>query len=415
MKKNLLILAVLPIIISCGASGGTSPSPFSFLPLPSATPEVKVSSPNLTNNLDPVKKFDQPITKEEFPDPRVQVASYQKILKAIDLGDFEYVFKEYDAGGLKNSAIRAETEFNDYPMNYTISSIAQNIGQVGINKTNLYDITVADKKLIIKNALRNLLLQSVRAQSRRLVENNTNSLTDDNRYGEDVAKNAEIFFYGSDNATLAEGSVANFSKLVDKNNKISTYDNIIENLNKLKSDSKNGNKNNLIFARDKIETNLIKLLYISTLEKVATTVSKKDNNLLTEGEFFYLSMKNFIRSSNNENTFKVEKVFYGKNYLDIKYLDFEKGLASGIIEKGIESMNKALEKIESNNQDSINMANLGKMYLDIINSSYDNPRFTKTADAQISLVSDEFINAIKAKNKQKSTDAIQKMSKLLFK
>ncbi|MFN8671023.1 MAG: hypothetical protein U0457_02945 [Candidatus Sericytochromatia bacterium] len=411
--KKIILLAILLIPISCGGGGsGSTTSIF----IPSSTPSSSPASSNtLTNNVPAEKKYEQPITKETFADPKIQAQSYQKILKALETNDFEYIFKEYDAGGLKISAIRAETEFNDYPLNYTINSVAQNIGQIGMNKTNLYDYTLVDRKVILKNALRNLMIQSVRGQARRLVENNIKDLTDDNKFGEDIAKNTAIFFYGSDNNTVLEGSPASFVKTVEVNNKIKAYDNIVSSLNVLNSEAKKGDLSKLILSRDLIETNLVKTLYISLLDKVATAISKKDNSFILDAEYFYLSIKNFIKSSDNTNTFQVEKLFFSKDYNSVKYTDFERALASGLKEKALIEMENAIKNMENKNFEAVTSATLAKLYLDIINESYDNPRFTKTGDPEMTKASDSFINAIKLKDKNLANTSKDKLFKIFLK
>lgn len=419
--KKVLFACLSVIIFSCSSQGssGVINNPLSFLPIfspePTAQPTTTTVSSNLTNNATPDKKFTEPLTKSEFADPKAQVTSYQKILKALDLNDFEYVFKEYDAGGIKVSAARAETEFGDYPINYTISSIAQNIGQIGIDNRKLYEVTTNEKKLVLKNALRNVMLYATRGQARRLVENNKNGLTSDDIYGKDIANNAGIFFYGNENEKAEKNSLAEFAQTLDTANKVKTYDVIADGLTRLKSEANNGNLNNLNFAKNEVETGLLKILYISILDKVASAIQKNDLNILTEAEFNYLAVRNYIRSGNNSNTYEVEKIFLRKDLQSIKYLPFEKALASGFLEKAQSEMASAITNINSKNNTAIGSAQLAKMYLDIINANYDNPKFTKNGNPQITSSIDLFIRAISTKDKPNAEIAMNKISVLFLK
>lgn len=417
--KKIFFTCLSAIIFSCSSQAGGNITGFSipFFPFfaPSPTPsDVKVSA-SLTNNGALEKKFTEPLTKTQFAEPRLQVLSYQKILRALELNDFEYIFKEYDAGGLKISAARAETEFGDYPINYTISSIAQNIGQIGIDNRKIYDIDTSEKRLILKSSLKNVLIYATRGQIRKLVENNKNNLTGDDKYGKDVANNAQLFFYGNENEKAETNSLAEFSQKLDNANKVKTYDVIANGLNKLKSESNKGNVNNLIFAKNEVETGLLKILYISTLDKVANAMQKNDINILIEGEFNYLALRNYIKSVDNSNTFEVEKIFLRKDPQSINYLKFEKALASGFLEKTKAEMLSALNNIVSKNDIAINSAQLAKMYLDIINANYDNVKFTKTGDYQINNNINSFITAIKSKDKTLAESTMKKLNELFFK
>lgn len=419
--KKVLLGCLSMIIFSCSSQGGGNITgiPLSFLPIfsptPTATPTATTVSTNLTNNATPDKKFEEPLTKSEFADPKAQVISYQKILKALELNDFEYVFKEYGAGGINVSAARAETEFGDYPINYTISSIAQNIGQIGIDNRKLYEITTAEKKSVLKNALRNVMSYATRGQVRKLVENNKNGLTGDDIYGKDIANNAEIFFYGNENVKAEKNSLAEFAQILDVANKVKTYDVIADGLTRLKSEANNGNLNNLIFAKNEVETGLLKILYISTLDKVASAIQKNDINLLTEAEFNYLSIRNYIRSSNNSNTYEVEKIFLRKDPQSVKYLPFEKALASGFLEKAKAEMTSAVTNITAKNDSAVSNAQLAKMYIDIINTNYDNAKFTKNGNPQITSNIDIFLTAIRTKDKANAEIAMNKISALFLK
>lgn len=419
--RKVLFACLSVIIFSCSSqgSGGVTSNPLSFLPIFSPTPTAEPTgmsvANNLTNNAVPDKKFTEPLTKSEFADPKAQVTSYQKILKALDLNDFEYIFKEYDAGGIKVSAARAETEFGDYPINYTISSISQNIGQIGIDNRKIYDITTNEKKLVLKNALRNVMLYATRGQARRLVENNKNGLTSDDIYGKDIANNAGIFFYGNENVKAEKNSLAEFAQTLDVANKVKTYDVIADGLTRLKSEANNGNLNNLIFAKNEVETGLLKILYISTLDKVASAIQKNNIDLLTEAEFNYLAVRNYIRSGNNSNTYEVEKIFLRKDPQSVKYLPFEKALASGFLEKAKAEMTSAITNITSKNDSAISSAQLAKMYIDIINANYDNAKFTKNGNPQITSNIDTFLTAISTKDKANAENAMNKINVLFLK
>ncbi|MFN4152592.1 MAG: hypothetical protein ACK4IX_16745, partial [Candidatus Sericytochromatia bacterium] len=362
------------LLSSCGDGAGTGSFILPFTSAkPSASPSVAVAeNPSNTNpgaTPNAPKTFKEPITEDKSPSPLVQVQSYEKMMRALKDGDFEYINKEFSAGGLKLAATRAEGEFKDYPITLNINSVTSNMGLFGLASKNVTAANQQDKVAVVEKTLQNIVIYSIRSTINKLIENNKMGLTDD-QYTTDVSKALTIYFYGNPGAVATEFSLAKLAQKVDadtvqKTNK--SFDTLLSGIGLALSKPKD--INDLLLAKTQIDLGFLKMLYMSSLNELSEAVLTRDLSNVTESEYLYLGIKNMLKASNNTETFAVESVFLNP-LSGINYPRFQKSLDVGILERAQEELKLGLEKISKDNKAAQNHALAAKLYVDIINCNY---------------------------------------------
>ncbi|MBC7475512.1 MAG: hypothetical protein H7263_14580 [Candidatus Sericytochromatia bacterium] len=416
-KSTLLVssLISLAFITACGTGGGGSPTSTFSTPIPAVSASDFNKNANISAVTNPENKSTEPLTKELRPNPLQQFNSYQKILRAIDLRDFDYAYKEYEAGGLKLAAIKGENEFGDYALNYSIVSLIQNIGQIGVSDRNLNNIDPKERVNVLKAILKHVFIYSVRGTLNRLVENDKTGISKDDKYGLDFAKDASTYFYGTDNATVSDNSIAKMAQGIDNDSKlkIKLFDTISSGLSKAQANAKDNSKD-LIDAKNQVEKGLIKMLYILTLQNLSNAAISKDYYDLVNTEFSYMGIRKSAQSSDNIITTKVESFLGNKRFELLNYPDFQKNINLGFQEKALDEMKTAISLIDKDSNSAQNKAIAAQMYLDITNCAYENSKFIRNPDLNLVNNTQSFINAIQLKNKTSANSFLSKVSDYIY-
>ncbi len=433
-KKTVLVLFSFFVMFNLSCSGGSGAG-VPFFPLsPQASSSVSQQKPNdktedktapskpVNNNPQPEKRFAEPITETKNPDPKTQFKSYEKMTRAIQLGDFDYLIKEYEAGGLKIAAIRSDTEFNDYPLDYTAKSIMQNIGQVGINNRNISTINSEEKKAILDKIFKQVLIYSLKGSANKLIENNRIGLIKEDKDTTDIARHIFEYFYGNDDGSISANSIAKLSQTIDSSNAISsnkTYDSISSAIKQMKVNAK-GNIKNLILGKNQIDKSFYKLLYLATLEKIASTenmIKNKNTNAgneLTAAEFLYIGIRNPSKVLFGKNNGYPETIFSNKRLDLLDYDKFVENINAGFNERVIEDMKHAMDTMITDNSSAQNFAFSAQLYLDITNCSYKNIGHSRVSNSQLTVNIQNFKSAIQSKNSAKAKELFDKMGSALY-
>jgi hypothetical protein len=350
---------------------------------------------------------------------RVQFKSYGKILRALSLNDLEYIYKEYDAGGLKLAAIRTESEFGDFYLNSGVVNIAQNIGNFGINSRNITFSNSVEKTSALEKILKHILIYSARSNVNKLIDNTKSGLAKkDDKYSVEIAKNIAVYFFGNDSLSPANDSISKLAQKIDTDNKlkVKSYDQISAGIRNILTNAKTDNAAKpLINAKHQVDKGFFKMLYIATLEKLASASLKSNLNDLTDAEFLYIGIRGASKSSNNANTFLVEKTLYSQDLTGINYTKFQKALNAGFIEKIQAEMQTAIEKMSTDPATAENNAISAMYNIDVINCDYDNPKFTRKSDSELTRQAQSFLNGITSKNKTVVDTAVNKIYESLAK
>lgn len=416
-KKFLSLGLILSLVVisSCSQGGGSISLPFSS-PKPSSSASVSSdnnsTSPTTNSNTNQSNNntFKEPITEDKSPSPQVQVQSYEKMMKALELLDFSYINKEFSAGGLKLAATRAETEFKDYPITLNINSVTSNVGLFGLANKNVTSANTEDKVITIEKTLQNILIYSMRSTINKLIENNKNGLTDD-QYTIDLVKALSIYFYGNEGEVATEFSLAKLSQKIDTNtaqktNK--TFDTISNGIKMARSNVKNPTE--LLLAKTQIELGLLKMLYLGALETLSEAYATRNVNKITESEYMYLGMRSMVKSSNSADTFAVEAIYLNPTS-SINYPRYQLSLDVGIFERAQTEFNLALSNLSKDNRVAQNHALAAKLYVDIINCLYENRKFKRETKQDIADNVEGFV--INVKNKNSSSASTFKNKALL--
>jgi hypothetical protein len=407
-RKNFCLALSLIFITGCG----DGISGLNKTKLPSASPASGSAKSSVTGSSK--LKFAEPVTEVSNPSPAVQVISYQKILRALDSDDFAYVNKEYSAGGLKYAAQKADTEFAEVPLSSYAYIILQNIGMIGLQNKNITTFDTPAKKDMFSKLLQQVLIYSVRGQVNRIIEYNKSGIAKDDKFSTDLANNMATYFYGNENGTVAENSIAGLSKAIDKSNGLETktFDSIISGINLVKSSAKD-NLNGVITGKNVVEKGLFKILYFATLEQVALAASTKNVNILDDAQFYYVGIQKPVKVTSINNNSYLDVMFMYKRKDLIDYPKFEKGMNQGFFERAAEEMNSAVAKIETDNNTARNSALSARLFIDIPNSTFKNIQATRTADPELTKNIDDFTKAIGAKDINQSKSLKDKINQTI--
>lgn len=406
--QSVFIGLVLLSLLSCnGGGGGGNFTPTinkpqiqnNNIPTPSTPVPTKTPYASVGNNPTPTKVFTEPVTEERNPDPNVQFASYNKLLRALPTSDFSYILKEYDAGGLKVTAVKAENDFADYPINYGISSLIQNIGTYGLNNRLIVEMKVDERKNMIEKLLKHILIYGARFSANRLSEfSKTTASSTNKKYTDELAKYTGVYFYGNESKTPAENSIAQMSQKIDSTNGTNTYNQISSGINQLQSTDASDYKT-ITDARNTIEKGLLKMLYIATLEKSALAIPDKKSSELDDAEAYYIGIREQAKSLDNIKTTKIEQLLGARDFRVLNYPTLEKYLNAGFHEKAMNEMQNAINKLGNDDKLAQNSAVNAQLYLDIINSQYQNSKFKRATNTIIKDEMNTFVTAINNKNK----------------
>jgi hypothetical protein len=416
-----LIPLTLITLISCSGGGGGN----SVIPKATVKPQIQnnvVNTPNLPtpsktpyNNLGnsaPTEIFTEPVTAEQNPDPNVQFASYNKLLRALPTGDFAYLFKEYNAGGLKVTAVKAENDFADYPINYAISSIIQNTGTVGLKNKLIVELTNNEKKNMLEKFFRHILIYGARFTANRLSEfSKTTASSSNNTYTKELATYTGIYFYGNDSEIPAENSIAKMSQQIDSSNGTNTFNQISSGITQIKT-SEGNDYRSIIDGKNMIEKGLLKMLYIATLEKAAIAIPDKKASELDDAELYYIGIREQAKSLDNIKTTRIEQLLGDRDFRFLNYPNLEKYLNAGFHEKAINEMQTAINKIDSDDKGAQNSALNAHLYIDLINSSYQNKKFKRSVNTAIKDEMNIFLASVNSKNKELAELSFSKLQTL---
>lgn len=406
-----LVYFTLVSLISCGGGGG---GPAIVTTNTSIAPQASstVNSVFTTPLPSPSPTYSEKITEEINVDPRVQFASYLKMLKALEKGEFEYLVKEYDAGGLKISAVKAENDFGDYPINFAISSLLTNNGTVGIKDNIVLAMSVEERKAKIDKLLKHIFIYSSRFMSNRLSElSKTTAAASNEKYAKTLSTNAGIYFYGSDNMSPVDFSIAKMSQKIDSENSTKTFDQIAGGLSQIQKALPNDYKT-ITDGKNMIEKGLLKMLYIAILDKAALAIPEKKSAELDDAEIYYLGMREHAKSRDNIKTTKIEQLLGARDFRTLDYSTFEKYLNAGFHEKAINEMQISINNIINNSLQAQISAVNAQLYIDMINSGYQNKKYKRVENTFLKDEMIKFIAAINSKNKDLAENSFINVQKL---
>lgn len=411
-KARLSALSfILLSLVSCGGGGG-GPAVVSTV----ASPQVSATqNPILSTPIpSPTPAYSEKITDEINVDPRVQFASYLKMLKALEKGEFEYLIKEYDAGGLKMSAVKAENDFGDYPINFALSSLMTNNGTVGIKDNLVLAMSVDERKTKIDRFLKHIFIYSTRFMANRLSElSKTTAASSNEKYAATLATNSGIYFYGSDKMTPVDFSIAKMAQKTDSDNGSKTYDQIAEGLNKIQKAQPDDYKS-ITDGKNMIEKGLLKMLYVNILEKAALAIPEKNISELADAEIYYFGMREHAKSRDNIKTTRIEQLLTG-DFRVMDYPTLEKYLNTGFHEKALNEMQNAINNLGTDiTQAQISAVN-AQLYMDMINSAYQNKRYKRVENTFLKDEVNIFVASINSKNKDLAESSFINIQKLASK
>ncbi|RYX92239.1 hypothetical protein EON78_06500, partial [bacterium] len=319
-RIQLSLISTFLVLSACsGGGGGTGPTTTTVQPTARpVAPGFILTTPT------PDPGYAEPLTDGYNPNPVVQFASYNKILRALATDSYDYVLKEYDAGGLKLTAVKAENDFADYPVNYSIVALLQGSGQVGLRNKLVIDVSNAQKKNIIDKTLKHILIYGARFSANRLMDfNRTAAASQNPKYTTELAANAGVYFYGTENATIAENSIAQLAQKIDSDNAASTYNTIASGIQQLQK-SASGDYKGTVDGRNMLEKGLLKMLYIATLEKAAVAIPAKNADGLDDAELYYIGIKEQVKTLDNIKVTKIESLLGGRDFRELDYPTFQK-------------------------------------------------------------------------------------------
>jgi len=391
-------------------------------PVPTPSIIVNNNTNNNTNNSQVINKpkFTEPVTQARIITPEIKVNSMQKVLRANNIADYEYIQKEFEAGGLKVSAIRADNEFRDFPVTYTTNSLITSIGLIGLNNRDMNNINSLERSKSLEHVLKIIAIYNMRSNANRILENHRLKLNENPSYSTDLAKEIEILFYGNFNNQIISNSVAEISQNIDKNNNLSikTFDTINNGISLMKSSAKSSLENSRI-AREYIEKGLIRMLYFGILSKIADSEIKNSNKNITEAindlltaEFYYLGIRNVVKAEGITSNSYLEEMLYLRRFDVLDYAKFEQGINLGIAEKIKSDMLKSVEKINSDFSLSKSLALSSKMYLDTISMEYKNSKYSRNKNKELENIGNNFLNSINSKNTKLANENINKLSNI---
>lgn len=407
-KRKLSVLSTFLILNACSGGGGGVVAPVVVAKTPAQSLPPGFQTPIPT----PTPLYSELVTDGYNPNPTVQVASYNKILRALVNNEFEYIIKEYDAGGLKITAVKAENDFADYPVNYAISSMANNTGLYGLRNKLVIEMSIAERKNFIDKILKHILIYGTRFSANRLMEFNRTSAGSLNpKYTTELARNASIYFYGNDTLTPSENSIAQLSQKIDVANASKTFEAISAGIAQLQK-SASGDYTGSVNGRNMIEKGLLKMLYIATLEKAAVAIPAKNASGLDDAELYYLGIREQVKTIDNIKTTKIETLLGDRDFRGTDYPTLQKYLNLGFREKSINEMQNAIKNITINNSSAQNSAFNAQLYMDIINSSYENVKFKREENTILKENIINFVAAINSKNKELADISFQQIQKL---
>lgn len=393
-RIQLSLISTFLVLSACsGGGGGTTTT----LVQPTARP---VAPGFILTTPTPDPGYAEPLTDGYNPNPSVQFASYNKILRALATDSYDYVLKEYDAGGLKLTAVKAENDFADYPVNYSIIALLQGSGQVGLRNKLVIDVSNSQKKNIIDKTLKHILIYGARFSANRLMDfNRTSAASQNPKYTTELASNAGIYFYGTENASIAENSIAQMSQKIDSDNAASTYNTIANGIQQLQK-SASGDYKGTVDGRNMVEKGLLKMLYIATLEKAAVAIPAKNADGLDDAELYYIGIKEQVKTLDNIKVTKIESLLGGRDFRELDYPTFQKYLNIGFHEKAINEMQNAISRIAVDQVGAQNSAFNAQLYMDIINSPYENVKFKREENLILKENLINFVAAIAGQNKE---------------
>lgn len=412
-KISLASLSIIYLLTSCSGGGGGGPTTVTRTPAPAATAQSFATPvPNKTpysnfNNPLPSAVFTEPVTQEQNPDPNVQFASYNKILRAIPTGDFAYIFKEYDAGGLKITAVKGENDFADYPLNFSISSLLQNTGTVGLKTKNVLEMTAAEKTNMLEKLFKHILIYGARVSSNRLAEFVKTSAADSNKdFSAQLAGYTAVYFYGNNSGTPADNSIAKMALQIDSNNGTQSFQQIVGGISMLQKASATDPKA-VIDGKNMVEKGLLKMLYIAVLEKAAVAIPAKNAAGLDDAEIYYFGIREHAKSLDNIKTTRIEQLLGDRDFKYVNYPTLEKYLNAGFHEKAMNEMQNAINRIDSS--DGQNSAVNAQLYIDLMNCSYENKKYKRVENAVLKEDMQTFVAAINSKNTDLANALLKKV------
>ncbi|GIW21648.1 MAG: hypothetical protein KatS3mg068_0655 [Candidatus Sericytochromatia bacterium] len=390
----------------------------SSIPIPSIV--TTVNNSNNTSQVINKPKFTEPVTQAKIITPEIKLNSIQKVLKANNISDYEYIQKEFEAGGLKLSAIRADNEFKDFPVTYTTNSLITSIGLIGLNNRDMNNINSLERSKALEHVLKIIAIYNIRGNANRILENHKLKLNENDAYSTDLAKEIELLFYGNSNKQVSTNSISELSQNIDKSNNltIKTLDIIDYGISLIKLYSKTSLDNSRI-AREYIDKGLIRMLYFGVLSKIADAQLKNQNNNnqqaindLLAAEFYYLGIRNIIKFEGNTNNSYLEEMLYLRRFDILDYQKFEEGMNLGIVQKAKLDMLKAVEKINSDFSLSKSLALSSKLYIDTISIEYKNSKYSRNKNKELEDIGNNFLNAISSKNLKLANENINKLSNI---
>jgi hypothetical protein len=410
LKKNILpTFMSLFLIFATGCVDGVGGTKPATVPVASQTFRKLP-----TNNPKPNQFFVEPLTEDPEPDPRTQFQSYEKILRALKLGDYDYVNQEFAAGGIKYAAIKADTEFAEYPLSSSARTIMQNIGQLGLQNKSISAFNSDEKNEILSKLIKQVFIYSMRGLSNRLIEYNKNGLAKDNKYSVDLVNNLFVYFYGNDSGKPSDNSIAQLSQTIDKDNGLSakTFDDINAGLKQISASAKD-NIPGLITGKNQLEKGLYKMLYHATLEKVALSESTRNVNILNDAEFYYIGIQKPVKVNAKDNNNFLDVLFSYRRLDLVDYLKFEKNLAWGFYQRATEEMKNAITKISTDKPTAINSALAAKLLIAIPNATYKNTETEHSENPELTNDMNEFSKAIQDNNLSTANAARDKINLII--
>lgn len=419
MFKNLLIVYFL-LIISCSTEIQNSNIRTN---IDRQQNDIQViskpnSSINESTNKNTKPKFTEPVTQAKVITPEVKTNSFQKLLRANKVLDYEFIQKEFEAGGLNVSAIRSDNEFKDFPVAYTTNSLISNIGIIGLDNRDMSNVNSAEREKILEQVLKQIAIYNIRSNANKIIESHKMKLNQNDLYSTELAKEIQLLFYGNLNNEIAPNSIAEISNNIDNANNLSskTLDTISKGISFIRSSAKNSLDNSRI-ALEYIDKGLIRMLYFGILSKLAEAEVKNSNKNNTEAqrdlalaEFYYLGIRNIIRSEGIKSNLYLETMLSTKRFDVLDYHKFEEGMNLGLIEKAKNDMLKSIEKINSDFSYSKSLALSAKMYIDTVSMEYKNLKYSRNKNKELEDIGNNFFNSISLKNINSANDSIKKLN-----
>jgi hypothetical protein len=420
LSKKLILISYL-LIVSC-SSETQSLNSKPIVNNQVNNPQIISNSNNnnSSSNTNNKPKFTEPVTQARVITPEIKTNSFQKVLRANNLSDYEFIQKEFEAGGLKVSAIRADNEFKDFPVTYTASSLINSIGLIGIDNRDMSNINSTERAYALDHVLKQIVIYNIRSNANKILEGHRMKLNQTDAYSTDLAKEMKLLFYGNQNNEIMPDSIAEIAYNIDNKNNLSTkiFDTVSNGISLMQYYAKNSLDGSRT-AREYVDKGLIRMLYFGILSKLADAEIKNSNKNtndakkdLLSAEFYYLGIRNIIKTEGIKSNSYLETMLATKRFDVLDYAKFEEGMNLGISEKAKADMLKSVEKINSDFSLSKSLALSAKMYIDTISMEYKNSKYSRNKNKELEDISNNFVNAINSKNIKLANDNIQKLSNI---